>query len=59
MMMGDSHRRRPGTSEEANSDLFKEMRKEMDELRNAIKGKTNQILDRIVKKIDSLFTLAV
>ena len=35
------------------------MRKEMGELRNAIKGKTNQILDRIVRKTDSPFTVAV
>ena len=31
----------------------------MGELRNAIKGKTNQILDRIVRKTDSPFTVAV
>ncbi|XP_050281386.1 uncharacterized protein LOC126722271 [Quercus robur] len=38
---GDSHRRsihqRPTTLDEQNSDLLREMRKEMDELRNAIK----------------------
>ena len=56
---GDSHRRRTSTLEEANSDLFREMRKEMDELRNAIKGKTDQSLDRIVRKTDSPFTLVV
>ena len=56
---GDSHRRRTSTLEEANSDLFREMRKEMDELRNAIKGKTDQSLDRIVRKTDSPFTLAI
>ena len=55
----DSHRRRIGTPEEANSDLLMEMRKEMNELRNAIKGKTNQSLDRIVRKTDAPFTLAV
>ena len=38
---GDSHRRRPGTSEDVNSYLLREMRKEMDGLRNAIKGKKN------------------
>ena len=42
---GDSHRRsdRRGlaTPDEPNSDLLWEMRKEMDELRNAIKGKTD------------------
>ena len=56
---GDSHRRRTSTPKEANSDLLKEMRKEMEELRNAIKGKTDQSLDRIVRKTDSPFTLAV
>ena len=42
---GDSHRRsahqRPTTSDEQNSDLLREMRKEMDELRNALKEKTD------------------
>ena len=56
---GDSHRRRTSTPKEANSDLLKEMRKEMDELRNAIKGKTDQSLDKIVRKTDSPFTLAI
>ena len=56
---GDSHRRWPDTPEGANSDLLREMRKEMDELRNAIKGKTDQNLDKMVKRTDSPFTLAV
>ena len=60
---GDSHkrsdRRGPTTPDEPNSDLLREMRKEMDELRNAIKGKTNQSLDRMVKMTDSPFTAAV
>ena len=55
----DSNRRRNNTLEEASSDLLKEMRKEMDELRNAIKGKTDQSLERIVRKTDSLFTMAI
>ena len=38
---GDIQKRRPSTPEGANSDLLKEMRKEMAELRNAIKEKTN------------------
>ena len=42
---GDSHRRsihqRPTTPDEQNSDLLRKMRKEMDELRNAIKEKTD------------------
>ena len=40
---GDSHRRsdhqRLATPDKQNSNLLREMRKEMDELRNAIKGK--------------------
>ena len=36
---GDSHRRRTSTPKEMSSDLLREMRKEIDELRNAIKGK--------------------
>ena len=35
------------------------MRQEMDELRNAIKGKTDQSLDRMVRATDSPFTTAV
>ena len=42
-----------------NSDLLKEMRKEVDELRNAIREKTDQSLDRIVRKTDSPFTVAI
>ena len=55
----DRHRRRTSTPEKANSNFLREMRKEMSELRNAIKGKTDQILDRIVRKTDSPFTVAV
>ena len=54
---GDSHRRRASTN--VSSDLLREMRKEMDELRNAIKGKIDQSLDKMVKKTDIPFTLAV
>ena len=36
---GDNPKRRPGTLEGASSDLLREMRKEMDELRNAINEK--------------------
>ena len=56
---GDSQKRRLGTLERVNSDLFKEMRKEMDELRNAIKEKTNWSLDRMVRRTDSPFTMAI
>ena len=55
----DNNGRRTSTLEETNSDLLKEMRKEMDELRNAIREKTDQSLDRIVRKTDSPFTVAV
>ena len=55
----DSNGRRTSTPEEMNSDLLREMRKEMDELRNAIREKTDQSLDRIVRKTDSPFTVAV
>ena len=40
-------------------DLLKEMRKTMDELKNAIKEKTNRSLDRMVRRIDSPFTMVV
>ena len=60
---GDSHRRSdhrgPTTPNEPNTNLLREMRKEMDELRNAIKGQTDRSLDRMVRTIDSPFTMAV
>nr|XP_023894448.1 uncharacterized protein LOC112006408 [Quercus suber] len=60
---GDSHRRsdhqRPATPTEHNSDLLQEMRREMDELRNAIKEKTDRSVDRMVRATDSPFTPAV
>ena len=60
---GDSHRRSdrqgPITPDKPNSDLLWEMRKEMDELRNAIRGKTDQSLDRMVRAADSPFTTIV
>lgn len=52
---GDSQRRSDGLS----SDLLWEMKKEMDELKNAIKGKTDRSLDRMVRTTDSPFTAAV
>ena len=59
----DSHRRkdhrRPNTLEEANSGLLREMRKEMDELRSAIREKTNRNLDKMVRRTDSPFTTRV
>ena len=60
---GDSHRRsgrrRPTSPDEQNSDLFREMRREMDKLRSTIKEKTDWSLDRLVREIDSPFTTAV
>ena len=60
---GDSHRRSdrqgPITLDETNSDLLREMRKEMDKLRNVIKGKMDRSLDRMVRTTDSPFTSAV
>ena len=60
---GDSHRRsdhrRPTSLDEQNSDLLREMRKEMDELRSAIKEKTDRSLDRLVRATDSPFTMVV
>ena len=60
---GESHRRsahrRPATLDEQNSDLLQEVRKEMDELRNALKEKTDRSVDRMVRAIDSPFTTAV
>ena len=55
----DIQKRRPRTLEGVNLDLLKEMRKEMAELRNVIKEKTNQSLDRMVRRTDSPFTMAV
>ena len=60
---GDSHRRsahqRPTTSNKQNSDLLREVRKKMDELRNALKEKTDRSVDRMVRATDSPFTTAV
>ena len=60
---GDSHRRgtpqRPTTPDEQNSDLLREMRKEMDELRSAIKERTDRSVDKMVRATDSPFTATV
>ena len=60
---GDSQRRgdcqRPVSPDDQNSNLFREMRKEMDELRSAIKKKTERSVDRLVRATDSPFTTAV
>ena len=60
---GDSQRRsdhwRQATPDGPSSDLFREMRKEMDELKDAIKGKIDQNSDRMVRTIDSPFMAVV
>ena len=56
---GDSQKRRLDTLERVNSDILKEMRKEMDELRSTIKEKTDRSLDLMVTKTDSPFTMAI
>ena len=60
---GDSRRRSdhrgPITPDDQNSDLLREMRKEMDELRNTIKEKTDRSLDKMVRATDSPFTTTI
>ena len=60
---GDSHGRgtpqRPATPDEQNSDFLREMRKEMDELRSAIKERTDRSVDKMVRATDSPFTAVV
>ena len=60
---GDSQRlgdrQRPVSPNDQNSDLLREMRKEMDELRSAIKEKTERSVDRLVRATDSPFTTTV
>ena len=48
--------RRTERSDEASNDLLRSMRKEMDELKNAVKGKTAKNLDGVVRRTDSPFT---
>ena len=59
----DSHKRddyqRPHSLDEVNSNLLKNMRKEMDKLRNAMKEKTDKNLDGMVRRTDSLFTTKI
>ena len=60
---GDSRKRsdqtRPLSPEDQNLDLLHEMRKEMDELRSAIREKTERSVDRLVRATDSPFTAVV
>ena len=54
-----SDRQRPISPYEQNSDLLREIRKEMDELRSAIKEKTNRNVNRLVRATDSPFTTTI
>ena len=54
-----SDRRGPTTPDEPHSDLLREMRREMDELRKAIRGQTDRSVDRMVKTTDLPFTTVV
>ena len=51
--------RRTEWSNGVNDDLLRSMRKEMDELKNAMKEKTTKNLDRMVKRTNSPFTTKV
>lgn len=51
--------RRANSSDGASNDLLKGMQKEMDELKNIMKEKTDKNLDGMVKRINSLFTFKV
>ena len=42
-----------------NDELLKSMRKEMDEMKNALKGKSSRNLDGMIKRTDSQFTKEV
>ena len=54
-----SDHQRPISPDDQNSDFLREMRKEMNELRSAIKEKTKRRVDRLVRATDSPFTTAV
>ena len=56
---GQGDRQRPVSPDDQNSDLLREMRKEMEELRSAIKEKTERSMDRLVRATDSPFITAV
>ena len=54
-----SDRQGPVSLDDQNSNLLREMRKEMDKLRSAIKEKTERSVDILVRATDSPFTTAV
>ena len=54
-----SDRQGPISPDDHNSNLLREMRKELDELRSAIKEKIERSVDRLVRATDSPFITAV
>ena len=56
---GRSDHRELATPDEQNLDFLREMRNEINELKNAIKGKTDRSLDRMVRATDSPFTMKI
>lgn len=59
MSQGKDGLRRTKWSDKANNDLLRRMRKEMDELKNAMKGKTAKNLDGMVRRTNFPFTQQV
>ena len=59
MSQGKDGLRRTKWSDKASNDLLRRMRKEMDELKNAMKGKTTKNLDGMVRRTNFPFTQQV
>ena len=59
MSQGKDGLRKTKWSDKASNDLLRRMRKEMDELKNAMKGKTAKNLDRMVRRTNFPFTQQV
>lgn len=51
--------RKTDSSDRASNDLLKSMRKEMDKLRNEMKGKTDKNLDGMIRGTNSPYTMKV
>ena len=59
MSQGKDGLRKTKWSDKASNDLLRRMRKEMDELKNAMKGKTAKNLDGMVRRTNFPFTQQV
>ena len=59
MNQGKDGLRKTKWSDKASNDLLRRMRKEMDELKNAMKGKTAKNLDGMVRRTNFPFTQQV